>query len=89
MTENIKSTFYQNAFTMNWEDQNSMTDNKKEKEKQYINSLPKPDLSPLTQKDMKFSLKCHGSYKKPKRTFPESPMKSPVQKYFTPIKIEG
>ena len=38
---------------------------------------------------MKFSLKCHGSYKKPKTILPESPMKSPIQNYFTPIKIEG
>ena len=57
--------------------------------KKEINTVPKPDFSPLTQKDLTFSLKSHGSYKKPKIIFPESPMKSPIQKYFTPIKIEG
>jgi hypothetical protein len=57
--------------------------------KKEISPVPKPDFSPLTQKDLTFSLKSHGSYKKPKIIFPESPMKSPIQKYFTPIKIEG
>ena len=53
------------------------------------NSIPKPDLSSMIEKDSTFFLKKHGSYKKPKRVYPESPMKSPVLKYFTPIKIEG
>ena len=53
------------------------------------NSIPKPDLSSMIEKDSTFFLKKHGSYKKPKRAYPESPMKSPVLKYFTPIKIEG
>ena len=65
-------------------DKDIFSNNKKE-----INPVPKPDFSPLTQKDLTFSLKSHGSYKKPKIIFPESPMKSPIQKYFTPIKIEG
>ena len=65
-------------------EKNIFSNNNKE-----INPVPKPDFSPLTQKDLTFSLKSHGSYKKPKIIFPESPMKSPIQKYFTPIKIEG
>lgn len=58
-------------------------------QKEPHSNLPKPDLSPLIQKEYTFELKTHGSYKKPKVLFPESPMKSPNQKYFTPGKITG
>lgn len=86
MKEQTKSSLFKNPFNSEPREQHSSTI---VKEKKQISPLPKPDLSPITQKDMKFSLKCHGSYKKPKVVFPESPMKSPIQKYFTPVKIEG
>lgn len=51
--------------------------------------FPKPELSPITEHIMTIQLKQHGSYKKPKTRIPESPMKSPLQKFFTPVKIQG
>lgn len=46
--------------------------------------LPKPDFSIVDKKESSFSYKQDGSYKKPKNYVPESPMKSPNQKAFTP-----
>ena len=85
MKDQTKSSLFKNHFSTEPRATHSSMTN----EKKQISPLPKPDLSPITQKDMQFSLKCHGSYKKPKVVFPESPMKSPIQKYFTPVKIEG
>lgn len=53
------------------------------------NSIPKPDFSPIAENNMTFPLKIQGSYKKPKAKIPESPMKSPIQKFYTPNKIQG
>jgi hypothetical protein len=46
--------------------------------------IPKPDFSVIEEKENSFSYKLNGSYKKPKNYVPESPMKSPSQKSFTP-----
>jgi len=62
------------------------------KPKQYINPvkemvspIPKPDFSIIDAMQSSFSYK-QGSYKKKKSFIPESPMKSPNQKTFTPVK---
>ena len=47
--------------------------------------IPKPDFSPFENNKNKLSFKEYGSYKKPKILFPESPSKTPNQKFFTPI----
>ena len=47
--------------------------------------IPKPDFSPFLNNENKLSFKEYGSYKKPKIIFPESPSKTPNQKFFTPI----
>jgi hypothetical protein len=51
--------------------------------------LPKPDFSSIEQKESNFTYKQIGSYKKPKTNIPESPMKSPNQKYYTPVKTQS
>jgi hypothetical protein len=51
--------------------------------------LPKPDFSTIEKKDSNFKYKERGSYKKPRNIVPESPMKSPNQKFFTPIKLQS
>ena len=51
--------------------------------------LVKPDFSPITIRENKFGLKTNGSYKKPTKIEPESPVKTPKISYFTPMKIEG
>lgn len=48
--------------------------------------LPKPDFSSIEKKEANFTYKEKGSYKKPKSNIPESPMKSPTHKFFTPVK---
>jgi hypothetical protein len=53
-----------------------------------VSPLPKPDFSSIEKKESKFTYKQKGSYKKPKSTMPESPMKSPNQKFFTPVKLQ-
>jgi len=50
--------------------------------------LPKPNFSDIEKRDSNFKYKERGSYKKPKNLVPESPMKSPNQKYFTPVKVQ-
>ncbi len=52
-----------------------------------VSPLPKPDFSSLEKKESNFVYKQKGSYKKPKSNYPESPMKSPNQKFFTPVKM--
>lgn len=47
--------------------------------------MPKPDFSMIEKKESSFSYKQNGSYKKQKSYIPESPMKSPGQKSFTPV----
>lgn len=51
--------------------------------------FPKPDFSPIIEKSMKYEFKVPGSYKKQKEEVPASPTKTPNNKFFTPIKIEG
>lgn len=51
--------------------------------------LPKPDFSTIEKKDSNFKYKERGSYKKPRSIVPESPMKSPNQKFFTPVKLQS
>jgi hypothetical protein len=51
--------------------------------------LPKPDFSSIEKKEAQFNYKEKGSYKKPKVYIPESPMKSPNQKFFTPVKMQS
>lgn len=51
--------------------------------------LPKPDFSTIEKKDSNFKYKERGSYKKPRAMVPESPMKSPNQKLFTPVKPQS
>ncbi len=51
--------------------------------------LPKPDFSSIEKKEGQFNYKQKGSYKKPKVNIPESPMKSPNQKFFTPVKLQS
>src|SRR5690242_5693486 len=51
--------------------------------------MPRPDFSSIEQKEANFTYKQKGSYKKPKSIVPESPMKSPTQKYFTPVKAQS
>lgn len=51
--------------------------------------LPKPDFSTIEKKDSNFKYKDRGSYKKPRSIVPESPMKSPNQKFFTPVKLQS
>jgi serine/threonine protein kinase len=53
-----------------------------------VSPLPKPDFSSIEKKESKFTYKQKGSYKKPKSSMPESPMKSPNQKFFTPVKLQ-
>ena len=48
-------------------------------------AIPKPDFSPFEEKETNISSKPYSSYKKNKIIFPETPIKSPCQKYFTPI----
>lgn len=48
--------------------------------------MPKPDFSSIEKKEANFTYKEKGSYKKPKSNIPESPMKSPTHKFFTPVK---
>lgn len=52
-----------------------------------VSPLPKPDFSSLEKNENNFAYKKKGSYKKPKSNVPESPMKSPNQKFFTPVKL--
>jgi serine/threonine protein kinase len=52
-----------------------------------VSPLPKPDFSSIEKKENNFAYKQKGSYKKPKSNVPESPMKSPNQKFFTPVKL--
>jgi len=52
---------------------------------QIKSPIPKPDFSMIDKKESSFSYKQNGSYKKPKSYIPESPMKSPGQKSFTPV----
>jgi len=49
--------------------------------------IPKPDFSSIEKKESSFTYKQKGSYKKQKSVVPESPMKSPNQRIFTPIKF--
>jgi hypothetical protein len=60
-------------------------------ENKFINfsPLPKPDLSRIEQKESNFSYKQIGSYKKQKSYIPESPMKTPNHKYYTPVKMQS
>lgn len=51
--------------------------------------MPKPDFSIIEKKESNFQYKERGSYKKPKNIIPESPMKSPCQKFFTPVKLQS
>ena len=51
--------------------------------------LPKPDFSTIEKRDSNFKCKERGSYKKPRAIVPESPMKSPNQKFFTPTKLQS
>lgn len=51
--------------------------------------IPKPDFSTIEKKESNFKYKEKGSYKKPKCLVPESPMKTPNQKYFTPVKLQS
>jgi serine/threonine protein kinase len=53
-----------------------------------LSPLPKPDFSSIEKKESAFTYKQKGSYKKPKSNVPESPMKSPNQKFFTPVKLQ-
>ena len=50
--------------------------------------IPKPDFSSIEKKESSFTYKQKGSYKKQKSVVPESPMKSPNQRIFTPIKFD-
>jgi serine/threonine protein kinase len=54
-----------------------------------ISPMPKPDFSSIEKKNATIIFKEKGSNKKPKSTIPESPMKSPNQKYFTPVKFSS
>jgi len=54
---------------------------------QKISPLPKPDFSSIEKKESSFAYKQKGSYKKPRSMVPESPMKSPNQRIFTPVKL--
>ena len=56
---------------------------------QKKNLLVIPDFSPITIRENKFGVKTNGSYKKPTKIEPESPVKTPNTNYFTPMKIEG
>jgi len=51
--------------------------------------LPKPDFSEIEKMESNFQYKQRGSYKKAKQVVPESPMKSPCQKFFTPVKLQS
>jgi hypothetical protein len=53
-----------------------------------VSPLPRPDFSSIEKKESNFTYKQKGSYKKPKSNVPESPMKSPNQKFFTPVKLQ-
>lgn len=48
--------------------------------------MPKPDFSCIEKYESSFGRKEKGSYKKTKLYVPESPMKSPNSRYFTPNK---
>ena len=48
-------------------------------------TLPKPDFSPIIKNEENIAIKFCNSYKKEKIIFPETPIKNPNQKYFTPI----
>jgi hypothetical protein len=54
-----------------------------------LSPMPKPDFSIIEKKESNFTYKEKGSYKKPKFNIPESPMKSPNQKYYTPVKTQS
>lgn len=59
------------------------------KTNKHASPIPKPDFTSLEKKEQNFSYKQKGSYKKPKFNMPESPMKSPTNKFFTPVKTQS
>ena len=70
--------------------------NKEEEQNQELNQnpnafspFPKPDFTVIEEKESNFQYKEPGSYKKSKSIVPESPMKSPSQKFFTPVKLHS
>ena len=65
-----------------------LKDTQSKKTLSKISPLPKPDFSSIEKKESSFTYKQKGSYKKQKSTVPESPMKSPNQKFFTPVKLQ-
>jgi len=74
------------------ENKNLFFDNLNSKNNQVFGKfspLPKPDFSTIEKKDSNFKYKERGSYKKPRSIVPESPMKSPNQKFFTPVKLQS
>ena len=88
-SSNSKNQFEIDSFSPN---KNLESTPKKNKETNKMNlfsstkesKLPKPDFSPFIINENKPSFKVYGSYKKPKIIFPESPEKTPNQKFFTP-----
>ena len=52
-------------------------------------SFPKPDFSPLREQELKYKYKVQGSYKKVKEEVPDSPNKTPINKFYTPAQIKG
>lgn len=74
------------------ENKNLFLDNKNNKINGIFSKfspLPRPDFSTIEKKDSNFKYKERGSYKKPRSIVPESPMKSPNQKFFTPVKLQS
>ncbi len=63
--------------------------NKKQGIFSKLSPAQKPDFSTIEKKESNFKYKERGSYKKPKCMVPESPMKSPNQKFFTPVKLQS
>ena len=72
---------------LNQNNNNSNTNNLSlsENKFQIKSPIPKPDFSMINKKESSFSYKQNGSYKKQKDYVPESPMKSPGHKSFTPV----
>jgi hypothetical protein len=81
---NDTNNSYTLSFSYSTNPEKEFTNSKNKISFEKVSPLPKPDFTTLEKKEASFTYKKHGSYKKPKTAVPESPMKSPVQKYFTP-----
>ena len=86
--KNIKPLKFITSFTPVKIQNHELSTNNSSSKKSIGNShstLPKPDFSPIIKNEENIAIKLCNSYKKEKIIFPETPIKNPNQKYFTPI----